>query len=76
MSMESVKSEMGRREEVVEDDEMRSNIFILNSSNFPQAPRLIIGAVYRHLKEEMSLLWTKDLKLNTVHVKDVVKKIQ
>jgi hypothetical protein len=36
-------------------------------------PRLIIGAVYRHLKEEMKLLWTKDLKINTVHVADVCK---
>ncbi|KAI8846733.1 hypothetical protein BC829DRAFT_445043 [Chytridium lagenaria] len=36
-------------------------------------PRLIIGAVYRQLKEEMKLLWTKDLKINTVHVSDVVR---
>jgi nucleoside-diphosphate-sugar epimerase len=36
-------------------------------------PRLIIGAVYRHLKEEMKLLWTKDLKINTVHVADVCR---
>jgi len=36
-------------------------------------PRLIIGAVYRQLKEEMKLLWTKDLKINTVHVEDVAK---
>ncbi|KAL5037333.1 hypothetical protein RTP6_004784 [Batrachochytrium dendrobatidis] len=36
-------------------------------------PRLIIGAVYKHLKEEMTLLWTKDLKLNTVHVRDVAR---
>jgi nucleoside-diphosphate-sugar epimerase len=34
--------------------------------------RLITGAVYRHLKEEMKLLWTKDLKMNTVHISDVV----
>lgn len=38
-------------------------------------PRLIIGAVYRHLNEEMTFLWTKDLKLNTVHVDDVVRAI-
>ncbi|CAO3650577.1 unnamed protein product [Mucor hiemalis] len=36
-------------------------------------PRLIIGRVYQHLKEEMKLLWSKDLKLNTVHVDDVAK---
>jgi nucleoside-diphosphate-sugar epimerase len=36
-------------------------------------PRLIIGAVYRQLKEEMKFLWTKDLRINTVHVSDVVR---
>jgi nucleoside-diphosphate-sugar epimerase len=34
---------------------------------------LIIGAVYKHLGEEMKLLWTKDLKINTVHVTDVCR---
>ncbi|KAJ3130940.1 hypothetical protein HK100_007139 [Physocladia obscura] len=36
-------------------------------------PRIIMGAVYRQLKEEMKLLWTKDLKINTVHVTDVAR---
>ncbi|ORX43849.1 NAD(P)-binding protein [Hesseltinella vesiculosa] len=36
-------------------------------------PRLIIGRVYEYLKEEMTLLWSKDLKVNTVHVQDVVR---
>ncbi|KAI8068321.1 hypothetical protein BC940DRAFT_299695 [Gongronella butleri] len=36
-------------------------------------PRLIIGRVYQHLNEEMTLLWSKDLKVNTVHVLDVVR---
>lgn len=36
-------------------------------------PRLIIGAVYKQLGEEMKLLWTKDLKINTVHVEDVCR---
>lgn len=36
-------------------------------------PRLIIGAVYKHIGDEMKFLWSKDLKLNTVHVRDVVK---
>ncbi|KAI7875675.1 NAD(P)-binding protein [Lichtheimia hyalospora FSU 10163] len=36
-------------------------------------PRLIIGRVYQYLNEEMKLLWSKDLKLNTVHVDDVVR---
>lgn len=37
------------------------------------SPRVITGAVYKHLGEKMKFLWTKDLKLNTVHVRDVVK---
>ena len=40
--------------------------------NLWQPPRLIIGHVYKHLKQEMKLLWTKDLRINTVHVDDVV----
>ncbi|KNC98418.1 NAD-dependent epimerase/dehydratase [Spizellomyces punctatus DAOM BR117] len=36
-------------------------------------PRLIMGAVYRQLNEKMELLWTKDLKMNTVHVDDVAR---
>jgi len=34
-------------------------------------PRFICGAVYKHLKETMEFLWDKDLKINTVHVRDV-----
>jgi len=34
-------------------------------------PRLITGAVYKHLGETMEFLWDKDLKINTVHVVDV-----
>jgi len=34
-------------------------------------PRLITGAVYKHLGETMEFLWDKDLKINTVHVTDV-----
>jgi len=35
-------------------------------------PRLICGAVYKSLGETMEFLWDKDLKINTVHVRDVV----
>jgi ribosome biogenesis protein Nip4 len=35
------------------------------------APRLVIGRVYKYLNEKMKFLWSKDLKLNTVHVRDV-----
>ena len=36
-------------------------------------PRLIIGAVYKQLGEKMKLLWSKDLRMNTVHVDDVCR---
>jgi len=38
-------------------------------------PRIVIGAIYKESFETMELLWSKSLKLNTVHVKDVVKAI-
>ncbi|KAK6617539.1 hypothetical protein RUM44_005127 [Polyplax serrata] len=38
-------------------------------------PRLVIGSIYKHLGECMKLLWTKDLKMNTVHVNDVCRAI-
>lgn len=37
------------------------------------APRLVCGRIYKYLNEEMKCLWTKDLKINTVHVIDVVR---
>jgi len=36
-------------------------------------PRIIVGAVYKHSKEKMELLWDGDLTINTVHVSDVVR---
>lgn len=36
-------------------------------------PRIICGAIYKHLGKPMKLLWNADLKLNTVHVRDVVR---
>jgi len=38
-------------------------------------PRLIVGSVYKESGETLKSLYTKDLKWNTVHVKDVVKAI-
>ena len=38
-------------------------------------PRLVVGAVYKHLGETMKLLWSKDLRINTVHVHDVARAI-
>lgn len=37
------------------------------------SPRIICGAVYQHLGEKMKFLWSDDLKINTVHVRDVTK---
>jgi len=36
-------------------------------------PRIICGAVYKHLGEEMEFLWDKEMKINTVHVIDVCR---
>ncbi|VVD01471.1 unnamed protein product [Leptidea sinapis] len=38
-------------------------------------PRLLYGAIYKHLGETMKLLWTSDLKMNTIHVVDVCRAI-
>jgi len=37
------------------------------------APRIICGAIYKYINKPMKLLWTGDLKINTVHVNDVVR---
>lgn len=36
-------------------------------------PRLIIGAIYKYIREKMKMLWTKELKMNTVHVEDICR---
>jgi nucleoside-diphosphate-sugar epimerase len=36
-------------------------------------PRLIIGSIYKETGKKMESLYSKDLRLNTVHVKDVAK---
>lgn len=36
-------------------------------------PRLVTGAVYKQLGEDMKFLWSKDLRINTVHVRDVCR---
>jgi nucleoside-diphosphate-sugar epimerase len=38
-------------------------------------PRLIVAAVYKSLGDTMEFLWDKDLRINTVHVRDVVAAI-
>lgn len=37
------------------------------------APRIICGAIYKHLDKKMKFLWSGDMKINTVHVHDVAK---
>jgi len=34
------------------------------------SPRIITAAVYKHLNEKMKFLWSGDLRMNTVHVRD------
>ncbi|CAG8457660.1 2511_t:CDS:2 [Funneliformis caledonium] len=36
-------------------------------------PRVVCGRIYQYLREEMKFLWSKDQKINTVHVTDVVR---
>jgi nucleoside-diphosphate-sugar epimerase len=38
-------------------------------------PRVVIGAIYKESGEKMELLWSKSLKMNTVHVEDVCRAI-
>ncbi|KAI1315529.1 hypothetical protein EDD11_000675 [Mortierella claussenii] len=38
-------------------------------------PRLICGRVYQHEKKKMEFLWTKELRINTVHVDDVTRAV-
>ncbi|CAG2202379.1 unnamed protein product [Mytilus edulis] len=38
-------------------------------------PRLLIGAIYKYIRQKMKMLWTKDLKMNTVHVDDVCRAV-
>lgn len=38
-------------------------------------PRLIVGSVYKESGDTMKSLYTKDLKMNTVHVKDVARAV-
>lgn len=37
------------------------------------ATALCMARVYQHLNEEMKWLWTKDLRINTVHINDCVR---
>ena len=50
-----------------------SKIVLFSNTRFCAAPRLITAACYKQLGEKMKLLWSKDLKMNTVHVCDVVR---
>lgn len=39
------------------------------------APRIIIASIYKYLNEPMKLLWSASMKMNTVHVNDVIASI-
>ncbi|XKL66942.1 hypothetical protein PGB90_010362 [Kerria lacca] len=39
------------------------------------APRLVIGSIYKYLKETMKVLWNRNLMMNTVHVHDLCRVI-
>lgn len=43
-----------------------------NVNFFILAPRIIIAGLYRSLNETMKLLWTSSMKINTVHISDVI----
>lgn len=46
--------------------------FQIKIFHFRLAPRIVIAALYKYLGEPMKLLWNQEMKLNTVHVVDVV----
>lgn len=37
------------------------------------APRLVVGGIYKYMKEMMKLPWNEDIKAHTVHVTDLVR---
>lgn len=37
--------------------------------------RILVAAIYRYLSKTMNLLWTSNLKLNTIHVEDLCRAI-
>jgi len=37
------------------------------------SPRIITAVAYKHLGEKMQFLWSKEMKINTVHVRDAVR---
>jgi len=41
------------------------------SATMGLVPRLVCGRIYQYIKEEMKFLWSKSLKVNTIHVNDV-----
>ncbi|RXG55157.1 hypothetical protein Avbf_03302 [Armadillidium vulgare] len=38
-------------------------------------PRMLVGAICRYLGTEMKLLWDHNLKMNTIHVKDLARTV-
>ena len=46
-----------------------------NGDFYTITPRAILAAVYKRLKQKMKLLWGEDLKINTVHIRDLCRAI-
>ncbi|ORX95563.1 NAD(P)-binding protein [Basidiobolus meristosporus CBS 931.73] len=56
------------------------NMVILRTANIYgpgdmtfSTPRFVIARVYQHLNEKMTMLWDKDMRINSVHVLDVAR---
>lgn len=50
---------------------MRPSIVYGDGDRQGLAPRIVTGAVYKHLGKKLKFLWTGELMVNTVHVSDL-----
>ncbi|KAF3934275.1 hypothetical protein ABW19_dt0202776 [Dactylella cylindrospora] len=74
------KYKVGAEEELKKIEGLNLVVLRLASTYGPYSSKTIATAicnakVYQETGEEMQLLWTKDLKINTVHITDVTKAI-
>lgn len=54
---------------------LRSAYVYGNGDFYTITPRAILAAVYKRLKEKMKLLWGEDLRVSTIHVRDLCRSI-
>lgn len=52
---------------------LRPSIVYGDADRYGLAPRIVTGAVYKHLQKKMKFLWTGELMINTVHVVDLCR---